>query len=190
MIDESGDSKPRKGQYFTMTASVTDDPGKFAEIAERARKELNQEKELKFKDTRPEPRKKILREIAGTGAEMYAVVAAEEDISLDPVDAHRSAFGQLADIVLESLKGEDVTIKVDENNKAKGGVLRKIVSESSKKHGVNTIDVKVTKSIDDSEMQAQDSVAGAVGKKYNGPNRTDEYANELPKLKIHRVKLK
>jgi len=178
LVDESGDlgRKPGASKTMTMTATITDQPETFAEIAGKYEKNtrLSPEKrasapdELKYGTSNDEVRASVLRDIIATNPVIKTVVADKSTLSKRGSRAYSAVAGELMDDVMKdpAVKGGARVVFDDGAIRPRDAVIE--VDKAATKHGVPLTGPTETKSsIDTPELLGADFPAGAGGSKYN-----------------------
>jgi hypothetical protein len=171
-IDESG--IPKSSKTFIMSATVTDKPEEFAQIARRYPPNTKHSKspgELKFSTSVDDVRLGVLSDIRTLDPDIYAVILDKEDT----VHPQRVIFKDAARQVLTDAVSDErhtYSVIMDHHEEFGAGRGKDICKKVSAETGRDITDCEVIPSRESDGLQANDFITGSIGAKYNSGNES------------------
>ena len=173
-LDESG-NVGSQGRYFVLSALIvkrTNDLNKSFKVLDEMRKKRRNTKgsdpEVKFSNSYPDERIKVLQSLSESSASIVYVVIDKKKSKLysntHNCDLYKAAIKEILPLVGKALMTNDVALNFDENLCISMKDL--IESVNSNLQNCNVKSVKKVRSFADKAVQLADFISGSVREKY------------------------
>ena len=176
-MDESGDLGRFGIEYFVISVIVVEDPKVLRKIVKNTRKRklkrrMKDTPELKANRSSPEVREYLLRQLASTDCEIFAIVVEKSKIMPHLYEVKDRLYNFISRIVFTEMRYASGLLKIMVDRKETNSMLQKnfedyIIRELSNRRPELKIEIRQCDSQQNAELQVADFVAWAIARKFN-----------------------